>query len=133
MKIAVASRDKVKIDEHFGSAPYFVVFDVDGENVQKAEVREKPCHEQLSQEERHPQVDEKGRHGFAPDASARHKDMGDVVKDCGVIIAGRMGQGAYTDLVKMGFNVIATDTLEAGEAASLFAKGKLTHDEERLH
>ncbi len=35
MKIAVASDDKVNVSEHLGSAPYYVVLEVEGENIIK--------------------------------------------------------------------------------------------------
>ena len=133
MKIAVASSDKVTVSEHFGSALYFVVLEVEGENIVKEEVREKPAHRSLFKEEEHAQVDEGGRHGFTAKASERHKEMGEVVNDCKVIIAGRMGLGAYEDLKELGFEVITTDVKDIKEAASLYAKGALLHKEERLH
>ena len=133
MKIAVASSDKVNISEHFGTAPYFVVLEVEGESIVKEDAREKPAHVVLSKEEEHAQVSEGGKHGFTGKASERHKDMGRVVNDCKVIIAGRMGLGAYEDLKELGFEVIATDVKDIKEAASLYAKGELSHKEERLH
>ena len=57
MKIAVASADKTTVVEHFGTAPYFVVLEVEGENIVNEEVREKPAHKVLSKEEEHAQVD----------------------------------------------------------------------------
>ncbi len=133
MKIAVASSDKVNVSEHFGTAPYFVVLEVEGESIVREDAREKPAHEVLSKEEEHAQVGEGGKHGFTGKASERHKDMGQVVNDCKVIIAGRMGLGAYDDLKELGFEVIATDVKDIKEAASLYAKGELSHKEERLH
>ena len=133
MKIAIASADKTTVAEHFGTVPYFVVLEVEGEDIVKEEVREKPAHKALSKEEEHAQVDASGRHGFTGTASIRHKEMGQVVNDCKAIIVGRMGTGAYEDLKELGFEIIATDVKDIKEAASLYAKGELSHKEDRLH
>ena len=133
MKIAVATTDKVNVSEHFGTAPYFLVMEVEEGKIVNEKARNKPCHEKFSGEEEHAQVDERGTHGFTAKASQRHKEMGEVVKDCEVIITGRMGSGAYEDFRELGLKVISTDVKDIKEAVSLCAKGELSHKEERIH
>ena len=133
MKIAVATTDKVNVSEHFGTAPYFLVVEMEDGKLVNEKVRNKPCHEKFSGGEEHAQVDERGAHGFTASASRRHKEMGEVVKDCEAIIAGRMGSGAYEDFRELGLKVIATDVKDIKEAVSLYVKGELSHKEERIH
>ena len=133
MKIAIASNDKKTISEHFGGAPYFVVVEVEEEKIRNKEVREKPGHKDLAQEEEYPQTGKEGVHGFTAKASERHKKIAGLIKDCKVVIAGRMGLGAYEDLRDLGFEVITTDIKEINEIVSLYAKSKLSHMVERLH
>jgi len=133
MKIAVASGDKKTVSEHFGGAPYFVVVEVEGEKIINRETRNKLGHKELAEEEAHPQTGQEGGHGFTPTASKRHKDIAETVKDCKVIIAGRMGLGAYEDLRDSGLEVITTDVKEIDQVVSLYVKDKLSHMAERLH
>lgn len=133
MKIAIASDDKKTVSEHFGGASHFVVVEVDEGKIGNEEVREKPGHKDLAGGEEHPQTGKEGGHGFTADASQRHKKMAEIIKDCKVIIAGRMGLGAYEDLRDLGLEVITTDIKEINEVVSLYAKGELSHMSERLH
>ena len=133
MKIAVVSDDKKTVTEHFGGAPHFVIVEVEDGKIINEEIREKPGHKEFAKEETHSQmIPEKG-HGLTPKASERHRQMGEIVKDCKAIIAGRMGLGAYVDLRNLGFEVIATAVKDIKEAALLYAKGELSHMSERLH
>ena len=133
MKIAIASDDKEKVSEHFGGASYFVVVEVEGEKIVNEEVKEKLGHRDLAGGEEHPQTGKEGSHGFTAKASQRHKEPGEIVKDCKVVIAGRMGLGAYEDLRDLGLEVITTDIKDIKEVASFYAKGELSHMSERLH
>ena len=133
MKIAIASDDKQKVSEHFGSAPYLIVLELEKGAILKEEVRGKTGHSELAKEELHPQTGKEGHHGFTAVASRRHKNIAEVVKDCKAIIAGRMGLGAYEDLRDLGFEVITTDLKDIKEVATLYAKGELSHSSERLH
>ena len=133
MKIAIASNDKRGVSEHFGGASYFVVVEVEEGKIGNEEVREKPGHKDLAGDEEHPQTGKEGVHGFTANASQRHKEMAEIVKDCKVVIAGRMGLGAYEDLRDLGFEVITTGIKEINEVVSLYAKGELSHMAERLH
>lgn len=133
MKIAIASDDKKTVSEHFGAAPYFVVVEVKEGNIVNQEIREKLGHKERAEEETSPQTGVEGRHGFTNQASQRHKETAQTIKDCQAVIAGRMGLGAYEDLRDSGLEVITTDIKEINEVVSLYAKGKLSHMSERLH
>ncbi|RKX70800.1 dinitrogenase iron-molybdenum cofactor biosynthesis protein [candidate division WOR-3 bacterium] len=132
MKIAIVTEDKTTISEHLGGAPYFMVVTIEGDKVVNRETRKKIGHKEFAGEETHPPTDEKGRHGFGPRASERHQKIFDAIKDCDVLIAGRMGLGAYTDMQGFGLKVICTDVKDIEEAVSLYLTGKLTHREDRV-
>ncbi len=132
MKLAIVTEDKATISEHLGGAPYFVVVTVEGGKVVSKETRGKMSHKEFADGETHPPIDEKGRHGYGPTASERHRRIFDVIKDCDVLIAGRMGSGAYDDMKSLGLEVICTDVKDIDEAVSLYIAGKLTHREDRL-
>ncbi|HIE43479.1 MAG TPA: hypothetical protein EYP78_01610, partial [Candidatus Omnitrophica bacterium] len=114
------------------NAPYFMVVTVENDKVVNKETREKIGHKEFAGEETHPPTDEKGRHGFGPKASERHQKIFEVIKDCDVLIAGRMGLGAYSDMQSFGLKAIATDIKDINEAVSFHLTGKLTHIEDRI-
>lgn len=132
MKLAIPTEDKKSIEEHFGGAPYFLVISVEGGKVIDREIREKPSHKNFADEEEHPPLNEEGRHGVGSDASERHKVIYETIKDCDVIIAGRMGFGAYGDMQHFGIKAIVTDVKDIDEAIFLYLDGKLRHKDDRV-
>ncbi len=132
MKIAIPTEDKATISEHFGGASYFMVVTVEGNKITNKEIREKPGHKDFAGEEHSPQTTETGKHGVGPVAAERHKKMHEVIKDCDVIIANRMGLGSYIDMQGFGIKVIVTDVKDIDEAVSLYLEGKLSHQEDRI-
>lgn len=132
MKIAIPTDNKTTISEHFGGAPYFMVVTVENKKIGRKETREKPSHKDFAGSETHPQLDEKGKHGFGPLASDRHKEIYDVINDCEVLIAGRMGFGAYDDIRSYGMKIIVSDVEDIEEAVSNYIEGNLLHKEDRI-
>lgn len=132
MKIAIPTEDKVTISEHFGGAPFFVVATVESDKVLGKEIREKPGHEKYAATEIGPQLNEKGIHGFGSLAAKRHDEIRKVIKDCNAAIVGRIGLGAYQDLIVSGLKVTVTDVKEIDEALSLYLQEKLPSLEERI-
>lgn len=127
MKIAVATNDGMTIAEHFGGSSIILVISVEDGQVVKRELREKPGHVTFAGQEDHPQTDEKGRHGFGSVAEQRHRTLFEIFQDCEVLIAGKMGTGAYTQFVSSGVRVIATDIKSIDWAVDLYIKGGLNH------
>jgi len=132
VKIAIPTEDKSTVSQHLGGAPYFMVVTIEDNKVVGKEAREKPSHKDFADGEEHPPVDEEGRHGFGPDASERHRQLHEAIKDCDVLIAGRMGFGAYGDMQSFGMKVIATDVNGIEEAVSLYLDDRLPHKEDRV-
>ncbi len=132
MKIAIASEDKTSISEHLGGAPYFVVVTVENDKAVNKETRDKPGHGEFADVELHPQLDERGQHGFGEIAAKRHKEIREVIKDCDVLITGRVGFGAYQDLEVSGLKVVVTDEKGIDTAVSLYIEDKLPSLKERI-
>ena len=132
MKIAIPTEDEKNVSGHFGGAPNFLVVTVESKNIVNRDTRKKPGHEEFAMKEEYPQTGEKGRHGIGPIASERHKEIKKIIKDCELIITGRMGLGAYNDMKNYGFKVVATDVKDIDKAVSLYLEDKLPHIEERV-
>jgi predicted Fe-Mo cluster-binding NifX family protein len=132
MKIAVAGDDRINVAEHFGGSSLIIVATVEGGEVVKKKERTKLGHDEFAKGEHYPQTDEKGRHGFGPDAETRHEMMLDTLKDCEVLIVNRIGTGAYDYFTNAGIKVTATDVRNIDDAISLYIQGKLTHLESHV-
>lgn len=129
MKIAVLTDDKKHVAEHFGSGAFIIVGTVEGGKVIEEEVRKNPGHDEFAKGEHHPQTDDKGKHGFGPEAETRHKMMLDAFKDCDVLIVNMIGTGAYNFFTNSGLKVVATDVKNIDDAIDLYIQGKLKHKE----
>ena len=95
MKVAVASDDGTRVSQHFGRAPFYVVFELQNGEVASRVVREKGFHHGAHQhhgEEPGPQ-----QHGLH-----NHSTMVSPIGDCTVVLAGGMGEGAYKSLRAQG-------------------------------
>ena len=132
MKIAIPIDDEKIINQHFGGAPNFLIVVIENKEIKDREIRKKPGHKDFMENEDNPQIDDKGRHGFGSMASKRHEEIKKIIKDCELIITGRIGLGAYTDMKNSGIKIIATDVKEIDKAISLYLEGKLPHIEDRV-
>jgi len=133
MKIAVITDNGNTVSQHFGYAPYYMVFNVEGNKIVSQEKRDKAGHHNLGggHQEHHGQG---GRHGFDAASQSKHATMMDAISDCQLLIAGGMGYGAYEALKSRNIDVIITDVENIAEAVQLYLEGKLVNlQEERLH
>ncbi len=131
MKIAIASNDKINVEDHFGGSNIVVITIEDGKILNK-ELREKVGHNNYSKEEHHPQTDASGKHGFGYEADKRHKAMFETLKDCHVLISGMMGTGVYKYLKDSGIKIILTNIKNVEKAVNLYIEGKLEHNISKL-
>ncbi len=131
MKLAVVSEDGVKVSQHFGRAPYYVVVTVEEGQIVGSERREKAGHHTFAAQEHHPPRHE--QHGYGVAAGAKHEQMAEVIADCDAVIAGGMGRGAYEAMQARGIRPVITDLLDLREAALQCAQGTLPNLTERLH
>ncbi len=140
MKIAVVTEDGQTISQHFGRAPYYLVFTVEEQSITRRELREKAGHHDFAGEhghhehsQEHGHHHEHGEHGCGPEADRKHARMIEAITDCQVVLVRGMGRGAYIAMEQAGITPIVTDIADAETAVRAYLKGSLTNHPERLH
>lgn len=132
MKIAIITEDEVTISQHFGRAPWYMVFTVEDRKITGKEKRAKIGHQHFAgQEESHASHGEK--HGYDAVSQNRHASMAEAISDCQVLIAGGMGMGAYDSIKSYHIEPVITDVKNIEEAVRLYMQGELPNLMERLH
>jgi predicted Fe-Mo cluster-binding NifX family protein len=130
MKIAVVTDDHQTISAHFGRAAFYEVFTVIDGQITNRETIVKPSHDQFANEPH----DEPGfAHGQGPLAGERHVRMLEPIRDCQVLLARGMGQGAHDNLSQAGVQPMLTDIHEIEPAVKAYLEGQLKDHPERLH
>ncbi len=130
MKIAVVSDDHQTVSAHFGRAIFYEVFMIVDGKVNGHLTLNKPAHGHSMPEMHH----EHGQpHGTGPEAEHHHGQMLEPIRDCQVLVARGMGQGAYDSLLRAGIQPVLTDILEVEKAVQAYLDGVLTDHSERLH
>jgi len=133
MKIAVVTEDGQTISQHFGRAPYYLVFTTDDGEIVGKELRDKIGHRQFVNEPHdHDHHDPRG-HGFGAHSDAKHVRMIESIQDCEVIIVRGMGRGAYLAMEQANIRPFVTDIETAEEAVKAYLDGTLTDHTEKLH
>jgi predicted Fe-Mo cluster-binding NifX family protein len=119
MKIAVVSDDGVVMSQHFGRAPYYVVFSVEEGKIAGREVRSKAYHHHGAGHQQHGA----GEHG---DRGVGHDHVGMVspIADCTVIVAGGMGQGAFLSLRAQGIEPAFVRATSVDDAVADYLAGR---------
>ncbi len=135
MKIAAITEDGLTISQHFGRAPYYMVFNIEDGKIVSHEQREKMGHSHFSNESHNEENhhDHSQGHGFDPAAQTRHVKMLEAISDCEVLLAGGMGNGAYASLKAANIKPILTDILTIDKAMKAYLDGKIIDHAERLH
>ncbi len=130
MKIAVVTDDHLTISAHFGRATYYEIFSIEDGRIMKNESILKPSHDQFANEPH----DEPGyAHGEGPFARGRHARMLEPIRDCQVLLARGMGQGAHNNLLQAGIQPILTDIQGIEPAVKAYLEGLIIDHPERLH
>jgi predicted Fe-Mo cluster-binding NifX family protein len=93
MLIAVASKDGKEINQHFGHAERFLIFDVTGPDVKL--VDEKKVERYCSYDEAHP------LRGHVLRA------ISDALQGCRAIVCSQIGQAPQEEMARLGFEVFA--------------------------
>lgn len=118
MKIAVATIDGISLSQHFGQSRGFVVFDVEGTNVQSREFRtnsDTPHNQGVC-------------HHEAVNAQAAPGSVGifDLLHDCGVVLCGGMGAGAANSMQANGIKpIMIAGARSADDAVAAYLSGKI--------
>ncbi len=130
MKIAVVTDDHRTISAHFGRAVFYEVFTISDGKITAQETLPKPAHGQPGNQH---QSEPGFAHGFGPTEEGLHALMLAPIRDCQVLLAGGMGQGAFNNLSQAGIHPILTDILEIDLALKSYLVGHLGNRPERLH
>jgi predicted Fe-Mo cluster-binding NifX family protein len=134
MKIAVITEDGQTISQHFGRAPYYLVFTVEDGAIVTKELRDKVGHRQFVQEDHDHESEHDPRgHGFGAHSDAKHVRMIESIQDCEAIIVRGMGRGAYLAMEQANIRPFVTDLASAEEAVKAYLGGTLTDHTDRLH
>lgn len=141
MKIAVVTEDGQTISQHFGRAPYYLVFTVEGDAITARELRDKAGHRDFAGTQEHDHHHEHGHghghgqheHGFGPEADQKHARMIEAITDCQAVLVRGMGRGAYVAMEQAGITPIVTDIADAETAVRAYLAGDITNHTERLH
>ena len=137
MKVAIASDDGLNISQHFGRAPFYIVYTVENDKIVSKEVRDKIGHHSFINEHGAQEAcgghSAGGEHGTDPASQHKHRSMIDAALDCQFIIAGHMGGGAYRSIVEGGIEPILTDIKDPDEAVKAMIEDRLKNQAERLH
>jgi predicted Fe-Mo cluster-binding NifX family protein len=131
MKIAVITDDGKSISQHFGRAPYYMVFTVDDKKITNREMRDKLGHNQFSAvgpEEHHGE-----QHGLDEGAHNKHAQMAGSISDCQVLLCGGMGMGAYESMRRLNIQPMVTNMMDIEAAVQEYIEGKLVDHTEKLH
>ncbi len=130
-KVAVVSEDGTTVSQHFGMAPWYMVYTIQDGKLAATEKREKAGHHQMGNA--HPHGSQ--THGHVQDTASQdlHNRMASTINDCKVLITGGMGMGAYQSMKSNNIEPIVTDVRDIGQAVKLYLQGKLPNLKERLH
>lgn len=131
VNIAAVTDDGVTISQHFGRAKYYEVLFVDNGKVIKRERREKIGHHNFSQQEHHHHSNE--QHGFDESSHNKHVSMAEAIKDCQILLARGMGNGAYQSMLQLNIKPVVTDIKNIDEAVQAVINDSIVNHTEKLH
>jgi predicted Fe-Mo cluster-binding NifX family protein len=134
MKIAVITDDGKTISQHFGRAPYYLVFTIEDGAIVTKELRDKVGHRQFAQEDHeHESENDPRGHGFGAHSEMKHARMIESIQDCGAIIVRGMGRGAYLAMEQANIRPFVTDLADAEQAVRAYMGGTLEDRTDKLH
>ncbi len=140
MRIAAITDDGVTISQHFGRAPYYLVYTVENDMIVDREMREKMGHAQFMNEpgsehdhEHEDSHEGEQHHGYGPEADNRHASMAAAIADCTALLCRGMGWGAYESMQKQGITPIVTEIRDADAAVQAYIDGTIEDHTEKLH
>ena len=139
MRIAVIASDREKLSSHFGEAPMFLIYEIDGNQPRFVEVRENPVkdapgYHHHGEAHTHGEGFGMGRgmgRGMGGGRGKWHV-LADMLSDCDVIIGRGMGPAAYQNFQSIGKKVILSKEIKVEEALKKFIAGELEHDPGRV-
>jgi len=122
MRIAVATDDNKSITGHVGRCLAFAIYDVNGETIEKKEIRENTfTHHRMEKSQNHERHHGEGQqHG--------HSRLIDGLKDCSVLLFSGGGWRLIEDLEKNNIKPFLTEEADIETAVHKFAKGELVEN-----
>ena len=134
MKIAAVTDDGITISAHFGRAQFYEVLSVENGAVVKRERRPKSGHHTFAQgDHHHDHTEHGGSHGFDAASVNKHNQMAETIKDCQVVLARGMGNGAYQGMLENNIKPVVTDIKSIDDAVQAVISGIIVDHTEKLH
>lgn len=131
INIAAVTDDGTTISQHFGRAKFYEVLFVENSKVVKRERREKLGHNNFSQEEHHHHSGE--QHGQDQHSHNKHVSMAEAIKECQILLARGMGNGAYQSMIQLNIKPVVTDIKNIDDAVQAVINGSIIDHTEKLH
>jgi predicted Fe-Mo cluster-binding NifX family protein len=131
INIAAVTDDGTTISQHFGRAKFYEVLFVENGKVVKRERHEKLGHNNFAQEEHHHHSGE--QHGQDQHSHNKHVSMAEAIKECQILLAQGMGNGAYQSMVRLNIKPIITDIKNIDDAVQAVINGSIIDHTEKLH
>ncbi|MGB9702363.1 MAG: NifB/NifX family molybdenum-iron cluster-binding protein [Candidatus Kapaibacteriota bacterium] len=132
IKIAAVTDDGITISQHFGRARYYEVITVENGVVISSERRSKTGHHTFAGNESGHNHEQNERHGFDSNAQNKHRSMAESIKDCQVLLARGMGEGAYVNMQEYGIKPIVTDIENIDNAVQAVINNTIINHIEKL-
>jgi predicted Fe-Mo cluster-binding NifX family protein len=133
MKIAAVTDDGITISPHFGRAQFYEVLLVENGAIVKRERRPKVGHHTFAHGDHDHGHEHGDSHGFDITSVNKHNQMAETIKDCQVVLARGMGNGAYQGMLQNNIKPIVTDIKSIDDAAKAFIDGTIVDHVEKLH
>ena len=131
INIAVVTDDGVTISQHFGRAKYYEVLFVENGKIIKKERRDKLGHRNFAEEEHHHHSS--SQRGNDESSHNKHVSMAEAIKDCHILLARGMGNGAYQSMLQLHIKPVVTDISNIDEAVQAVITGTIIDHIEKLH
>lgn len=131
INIAAVTDDGLTISQHFGRAKFYEVLFVENGKVVKRERREKLGHHNFADEEHQHHAGE--QHGLDEHSHSKHISMAEAIKDCQILLARGMGNGAYQSMLQLNIKPVVTDIRKIDDAVKAVINGKIIDHTEKLH
>ena len=131
INIAAVTDDGTTISQHFGRAKFYEVLFVENGKVVKRERCEKLGHNNFAQEEHHHHSDE--QHGQDQHSHNKHVRMAEAIKECQILLARGMGNGAYQSMIQLNIKPVVTDIKNIDDAVQAVINGSIIDHTEKLH
>lgn len=131
INIAAVTDDETTISQHFGRARFYEVVSIENGKVVKRERREKLGHQNFAKEEHPHQPGE--QHGLGEHSHNKHVSMAEAIKDCQILLARGMGNGAYQSMLQLNIKPVVTDIKNIDEAVQAVINNSIIDHTEKLH